>query len=232
MFNNLYMQYKTSVLQKDIWMSLKRLKLYEKVSLAFMLLGGILSGVFSLLEINKGILFSLVMILIGLFLLILFRNRKPERVRIVDEIVEPAANERMEKVIQLLLKFDIDVKDEKQLNNLINQAQKEQSAYDFFGVFRNAFEGIKTYILLPIITIFLSEFFKEVGWELLLCRAVLLLLICCSIVVCISGFAFSINDILNSDIRNLNNFIKDIEDIKVFSQKAGNVVDNLTSKNI
>ena len=132
MFNNLYSQYKIKVLKVDIWMSLKELKLYEKVFLAMGVLGGIMSGVFSLLEINMGLFISLGMILIGFILLFLIGNRKSEQKRIVDEIVGPAANKRMEKVIKLLLEFDIDVKDEKQLDNLINQAQKEQLAYDFW----------------------------------------------------------------------------------------------------
>lgn len=231
MFNNLYRQYKIKVLKVDIWMSLKELKLYEKVFLAMGVLGGIMSGVFSLLEINMGLFISLGMILIGFILLFLIGNRKSEQKRIVDEIVGPAANKRMEKVIKLLLEFDIDVKDEKQLDNLINQAQKEQLAYDFWKGFRNTFKGMTTYILLPIITIFLSEFFKEVGWELLLYRAVLLALVCSCIVLFISAFAFNINDILNPDIRKLNYFIRDMEDIKVFSQKVGKVIKNLASKN-
>lgn len=232
MFNNLYMQYKIKVLKIDIWVSFKRLKLHEKVSLATMMLGVILSFLFSLLENNKGIYFSIGVFLIGVILHCLFRNRKDEQKRIVNEVVGPAANERMEKVIKLLLEFDIDVKDEKQLNSLINQAQKEQMAYDYLKVFRNAFEGMKTYIFLPIITIFLSEFFKEVGWKVLLHRALFLVMICFGIVLGITGFAFNINDILNPDIRNLDRFIKDIEEIKVFSQKAGKMVKEITPTNV
>lgn len=231
MFNNLYMQYKIEVLKVDILMSLKELKPYEKILLAIIVLGGIASSVFSLVSFNKGSIISIGITVIGFILLFFIRNREPEQKRIVKEKVEPEANLRMEKVVQLLLKFDIDVKDEKQLDNLINQAQKEQLAYDYLSVIRNSFKGMKTYILLPIITIFLSEYFKNVGWELLLYRALLLVLVCSGFVLFISAFALNFNDILNPDIRNINSFIKDIEEIKVFSQKAEKAVEKIKSEN-
>lgn len=79
---------------------------------------------------------------------------------------------------------------------------------------------MSTYILLPIITIFISEFFKDIGWEILLVRAVILLTISTGIVLITLAFASTFNDILNPDVKELNCFIKDIEDIKLFKSKA------------
>ena len=79
---------------------------------------------------------------------------------------------------------------------------------------------MSTYILLPVITIFISEFFKDVGWEILVKRPVLILMLCLCIVLITSVVASNFNDILNPDIRNLDYFIKDIEDIKIFKAKA------------
>ena len=138
----------------------------------------------------------------------------------MKEIIEPSANERMQKVVRLLLEFEIDISDEEHLNNLIEQAKKEQDAYDVWKGFKKSFSGMTTYILLPIITILISEFFKDIGWETILVRAVVLLMICTCIVLITSAFALSFNDILNPDIRNLNYFIKDLEDVKLFKAKA------------
>lgn len=55
MFNYLYKQYKTEILKTSTLMSLKELKPYEKVFLTVVVFGSILIGVFSLLEIQKGI---------------------------------------------------------------------------------------------------------------------------------------------------------------------------------
>ena len=220
MFNYLYKKYKVEVLKTSTWLSIKELKLYEKLSLVMVILGSILSGVFTLIKNDIGSYISLVMIIIGFALILVLRSRKKEQQRIMKEIIEPSANERMQKVVRLLLEFEIDISDEEHLNNLIEQAKKEQDAYDVWKGFKKSFSGMTTYILLPIITILISEFFKDIGWETILVRAVVLLMICTCIVLITSAFALSFNDILNPDIRNLNYFIKDLEDVKLFKAKA------------
>ncbi|ESL01617.1 hypothetical protein GCWU000282_03178 [Catonella morbi ATCC 51271] len=222
MFNYLYKKYKVEVLKTSTWLSIKELKLYEKLSLVMVILGSILSGVFTLIKNDIGSYISLVMIIIGFVLIFLLRSRKKEQQRIMKEIIEPSANERMQKVVRLLVEFGIDILDEEHLNNLIEQAKKEQDAYDVWKGFKKSFSGMTTYILLPIITILISEFFKEVGWETLLVRAAVLLMICTCIVLITSAFALNFNDILNPDIKNLNYFIKDVEDVKIFKAKAKN----------
>lgn len=54
MFNSLYKQYKIEILKTDS-MPLKDLKPYEKLFLTFFILGSILMGIFSLLDIKVGI---------------------------------------------------------------------------------------------------------------------------------------------------------------------------------
>ena len=88
--------------------------------------------------------------------------------------------------------------------------------------FKKSFSRLTTYILLPIITILISEFFKDVGWETILVRAVVILMICTCIVLITLVFALNFNDILNPDIRNLNYFIKDVEEVKIFKVKVKN----------
>lgn len=230
MFNYLYKKYKVEILKTSTWLQIKELKLYEKVFLVMFILGGILSGVFALIKNYIGSYISLAMIIIGLAFIFVFGSRKKEQQRIVKEIIEPLANERMQKVVQLLVEFGIDISNEEHLNNLIEQAKKEQIAYDVWRDLKKSFSGMTTYILLPIITIFISEFFKDVGWETLVVRAGVILMICLCIVLITSAFALNFNDILNTDIRNLNYFIKDVEDIKIFKAKAKNFVNKEKKK--
>lgn len=220
MFNYLYKKYKIEILKTSTWLSIKELKLYEKFILVMFILGGILSGVFALSKNDIGSYVSLAMTIIGIILIPVFRSRKKEQQRIVKEIIEPLANERMQKVVQLLVEFGIDISNEEHLNNLIEQAKREQTVYDVWIGLKKSFSRMSTYILLPVITIFISEFFKDVGWEILVKRAVLILMLCLCIVLITSVVASNFNDILNPDIRNLDYFIKDIEDIKIFKAKA------------
>lgn len=222
MFNYLYKKYKIEVLKTRTTLLIKELKPYEKLSLVMIFLGGILSSLFSILKNDIGSYVSLAMIIIGFAMIILLRSRKKEQQRIVKEIIEPSANERMQKVVRLLVEFGIDISDEEALNYLIEQAKKEQAAYDVWKGFRKSFSGMTMYILLPIITVFISEFFKEVELETLVVRAIVLMIICTCIVLITSAFALTFNDILNPDIRDLNYLVEDLEDIKTFKTKAKN----------
>lgn len=224
MFNYLYKSYKLEVLKTNIWISIKQLKLYEKVFLVMIFLGAILATAFSLTENTIGSMVSIILIFAGFVLMMIFQCRKVEQRRILDEIIEPSANDRMEKVIKLLQKFDIDVTDEKQLDSIITLAKKEKEAYDVWKGIRKLFGGMTTYVLLPIMTIFLVEFFKNNTWQELLVRAILLLLVCLGIVLLVSAFAMNLDDVFNPDVRNLNYFIRDIEDVKAFSEKAKNFI--------
>jgi len=225
MFNYFYNSYKLEILKTSSWGSIKELKTYEKAFLVIVVLGAILSGIFSMLAIMIGLAISIALILSGFLILIIMRNRKVEQRRIVEEKIGPLANERMQNVIKLLISFEIDINDEEQLSNLIEQARKQQTKYDVWKGFRSAFNGITTYILLPIVTIFLSELLKNISPEVLLRRAVVIFFVCAGIVVAIVSFAESFNDILNHDIWKLECLISDIEEIKVFSNKAKYISD-------
>ena len=139
-----------------------------------------------------------------------------EQRRILNEKIGPAAEKRINEMVKLLRSFHIDVHNKTQLDEIIVMARKEEELYDAWRGFRGLFKGITTYILLPVITILLAEFFKDVSLSLLIRRAIVLILFCLSIGLIISAFSMGITDILNPDIRDLRRLIRDIEDIKVF----------------
>ena len=139
-----------------------------------------------------------------------------EQKRILNEKIGPAAEKRMNEMVNLLRSFHIDVHNKKQLDEIIVMARKEEEMYDAWKGFRGLFKGITTYILLPVITILLAEFFKDVSLFILIRRAFVLILFCLCIVLMISAFSMGITDILNPEIRDLRRLIRDIENIKVF----------------
>ena len=76
MFNFLYKRYKVEVLNTSLWMSVKDLKLYEKVFLTIVVFGAILSAVFSMLNIKLGLGISVILILFGFVLLMILIYRR------------------------------------------------------------------------------------------------------------------------------------------------------------
>lgn len=225
MFNLLYNRYKIEVLSDNSnFKSLKEMALYEKIFLVLAILGAILSAIFNVTKTTIGSVISLAMIFGGIALFLFFQNRPKEKRRILEEIIEPSAKKRFEKVVNLLLEFDIDVNDEKQLDNLIESAQKEKNLYDIWEGYRAAFKGFTVYILLPISAILLNEFFKDADVVVLLKRATVIVLVCLMGVLFVAIGAMSFTELFNKDIQKLDDFIKDVENVKVFNSKVCKMV--------
>lgn len=216
MFNYLFKRYKVDILQKDSTFSFKNMQLYEKIFLAMWIIGSMLILAFALLGYMIGIFGASAILFIAFLILIIGGSNKMEQKRILNEKIGPAAEKRMNEMVKLLRSFHIDVHNKKQLDEIIVMARKEEEMYDAWKGFRGLFKGITTYILLPVITILLAEFFKDVSLFILIRRAFVLILFCLCIVLMISAFSMGITDILNPEIRDLRRLIRDIENIKVF----------------
>ena len=216
MFYSLYKKYKVDILKKDSTFSFKDMQLYEKIFLAMWIIGAMLILAFALLGYMIGILGSSAILFIAFLILVIGGSNKMEQKRILNEKIGPAAEKRMNEMVKLLRSFHIDVHNKKQLDEIIVMARKEEELYDAWKGFRGLFKGITTYILLPVITILLAEFFKDVSLSILIRRAIVLILFCLSIGLIISAFSMGITDFLNPEIRDLRCLIRDIENIKVF----------------
>ena len=216
MFYSLYKKYKVDILQKDSTFSFKDMQLYEKIFLAMWIVGAMLILAFALLGYMIGILGSSAILFIAFLILVIGGSNKMEQKRILNEKTVPAAEKRMNEMVKLLRSFHIDVHNKKQLDEIIVMARKEEESYDAWKGFRGLFKGITTYILLPVITILLAEFFKDVSLSILIRRAIVLILFCLCIGLMISAFSMGMTDFLNPEIRDLRRLIRDIEDIKVF----------------
>lgn len=216
MFNYLFKRYKVDILQKDSTFSFKDMQLYEKIFLAMWIISSMLILAFALLGYMIGVFGSSAILIIAFLILIIGGSNKMEQKRILNEKIGPAAEKRINEMVKLLRSFHIDVHNKTQLDEIIVMARKEEELYDAWRGFRGLFKRITTYILLPVITILLAEFFKDVSLSLLIRRAIVLILFCLSIGLIISAFSMGITDILNPEIRDLRRLIRDIEDIKVF----------------
>ena len=216
MFNYLYKSYKVNILQKDSIFSFKDMQIYEKIFLAMWIIGAMLLLAFALLGYKIGIFGSSAILFIAFLILIIGGSNKMEQKRILNEKIGPAAEKRMNEMVKLLGSFHIDVHNKNQLEEIIVMARKEEELYDAWKGFKGLFKGMTTYILLPVVSILLAEYFKDVAWSILITRAIVLILFCLSMVMMIFVFSMGITGILNPEIRDLRRLIHDIEDIKVF----------------
>ena len=220
MFNLLYKKYKTKILNVNYWKSFKELYPYEKFFLVTLIFDALLLSIFSLTNILIGSVITII-VLIGCLIVFGIIRRKPEeQKRILEEVIEPDAQERMKKFVSLLKDFEVNIDDDQQLDELIERAKQEQEFYDAWKDFRRPAEGVATYILLPILTLLLSKIFEGVGLEELLIRALIIFIICIIAVLGIYTSSSMFEDLFNKDKQNLNYFIRDVEDIKIFHNRA------------
>lgn len=220
MFNLLYKKYKNDILKFSAWEEFKKLRFYEKAFLIEVIFCAILEYFFAFISKLNGFVVVLVILLFCFIAFKVKRNKTEEQNRIIYEVIKPEATKRMQQMIVLLKEFHIDISDDQQLDRLIERAKKEQINYDVLLDLKAPSVSVATYILLPALTLFLQRLFEKSGLMEMVQRILLLLVLCGIAVVVIYSFSNIFKELFNKDFRNLDCFIKDIEDIRDFHNKA------------
>lgn len=216
MFNLLYMKYQKEIM-RPYRGKFKDLNLYEKIFLIVLISDASLFAVFSFLNNKIGSIVTFAIILFWIIIFAIKRQQPEEQERIIKE---NNSKERMKQMIKLLNEFHIDISDDNQLDRLIERATKEQKAYDIWKDFKVSFGSMTTYILLPMLTLLLQKIFDNAKLMDLIYGAFLIFIFCIMIVALIFSCSSIFKDLFNKDIRNLKEFIEDIEDIKDFHNEA------------
>lgn len=216
MFNLLYMKYQKEIV-RPYRGKFKDLNLYEKIFLIVLISDASLFAVFSFLNNKIGLIVTFAIILFWIIIFAIKRHQPEEQERLIKE---NNSKERMKQMIKLLNEFHIDISDDNQLDRLIERATKEQKAYDIWKDFKVSFGSMTTYILLPMLTLLLQKIFDDAKLMDLIYGAFLIFIFCIMIVALIFSCSSIFKDLFNKDIRNLKEFIEDIEDIKDFHNEA------------
>lgn len=216
MFNLLYMKYQKEIM-RPYRGKFKDLNLYEKIFLIVLISDASLFAAFSFLNNKIGSIVTFAIILFWIIIFAIKRQQPEEQERIIKE---NNSKERMKQMIKLLNEFHIDISDDNQLDRLIERATKEQKAYDIWKDFKVSFGSMTTYILLPMLTLLLQKIFDDAKLMDLIYGAFLIFLFCIMVVALIFSCSSIFKDLFNKDIRNLKEFIEDIEDIKDFHNEA------------
>lgn len=216
MFNLLYMKYQKEIM-RPYRGKFKDLNLYEKIFLIVLISDASLFAAFSFLNNKIGSIVTFAIILFWIIIFAIKRHQPEEQERLIKE---NNSKERMKQMIKLLNEFHIDISDDNQLDRLIERATKEQKAYDIWKDFKVSFGSMTTYILLPMLTLLLQKIFDNAKLMDLIYGAFLIFLFCIMVVALIFSCSSIFKDLFNKDIRNLKEFIEDIEDIKDFHNEA------------
>ncbi|WP_455129227.1 hypothetical protein [Pseudoramibacter alactolyticus] len=158
---------------------------------------------------------------------------------------------RMIECLQKKSEFEIDVKDERQLDKLIERAEKERNAHNVWrSIELFSFKGIKEICRLIFLGIGflarniihklllnwsilkrLSKFIKNGYWQKILSIGIIALydfLLFYVAVLLVVGFLCDF--VIPSKNRLLDSFISDVEDIKLFPDKVCSLINEMKKK--
>ncbi|MBO4609374.1 MAG: hypothetical protein J5696_05825 [Lachnospiraceae bacterium] len=216
MFNCMFLKYKIEVLNVDLKKLLSRMHWYEIVGVLLMVAGAIAFDFFLGLLNFWGSCISFGGIFIGIVFLVASDLLPKLKKRKYSERTVPYAYERMDDMIKLLKTFDIDPNDKDQVNLLIETAKKERITYDVWGGFRGVTKGIFTYVIIPIVAVLIANLFEDTKEISQISYALFVVLCGLACVVIVYAVVSMFKGLFNADIKKLDYFIEDLEDLLVF----------------
>jgi hypothetical protein len=169
-------------------------------------------------------LFALVFV--GLCSFLLFQNM-PEKPIILKATDKLTAETQIGNMIALLQTFNINVKDERKFNQLIERAKKGQGLKEVWNLFKTVIIMIFTGLLPNLSGSNISEFllsqkiFKEVHGRILIGIAIGLIFICMMVLPFV---VYLLTHFFPSKRRLLDSFISDVEDIKLFPKIVRSII--------
>ncbi|WP_315307562.1 hypothetical protein [Pseudoramibacter alactolyticus] len=223
MFDCLLKQYEVDVFKTKAESNIgKFLELHKKVLFIVMVSMIVLGMVLSVVcQENKYLSLVAIVLVVGGFVgLLLFQNKsKPI---ILEVINRPTKKTQMKDMINLLKNFNINVRNERKLNQLIERAErakKEQDQKKLWSLLKN--------VIFMVLSAFLTKIFKEADWQTSIDIAIKPILIS-AMALFFGGFLRDFFFISKKQI--LDSFISDVEDIKLFPDKVCSLINEMKKK--
>ncbi len=220
MFDYLFYKYKYKVLKGKFINRVKRLALYEKICLAFGIILIIPTIIFMFKNNIRVMYIILAASFVDLVLLIILQNIGVHQDKKLKNWFEPHAKSRMKDVVELLEEFEIDINNKEELNGLIEKAKIEKNTFDSLRFIKQPLSIFAKYIFIPVLSSILTVLFVKDDGNVYLTQATVFLSY--FLVIVLYGYLVVkiINQLFNRDFLDIDTFVSDIENVKVFSEKA------------
>lgn len=218
-FCDLFISYKMGLKDARSPIPFTKLPLYRKVFLIIFLTGIILSCILLIFIHN---LFSFIPIGLSFFSFIVFfmiDSRKNTTEMMLKDHYIPYSEKRMNMLIDVLKKYNINIENLDSLDMLINEAKYAQIQCDFLPQFKKPFKTLGATII-PII-VFVTKKISEAATEIQMLNmaglAIILILLIFSLIF---SFAPILRDLFYRDYDKYNELIYDLRQIKLFYSKT------------
>ncbi|NEW63384.1 hypothetical protein GMA11_08330 [Granulicatella sp. zg-ZJ] len=217
-FCDLFISYKIGLKDIKSTIPFTKLPLYRKVFLIIFLTGIIISGILLIFIQNIFSFIPMGLSLISLIIFAIIDSKKDNLSVMLENHYIPYSEKRMNMTIEVLKKYNIDIKNLDSLDMLITEAKYAQIQCDLFSQFKKPFKTLRA-IIIPIV-VFVAKKISETATETqMLNVAVLTIILILLIFSLIFSFAPIVKDIFYIDYNRYDEFIYDLRQIKLFYSK-------------
>jgi len=216
-FYMLFQKYKL-IHKKNRRRSLRQFKAYEWVALSFLVLGAVLSALFTAIDLVLYAYISFGVLIISLISIIVIKFNPKELRREISEEIKPAANKNMNDLIELLTSddFQINIDNQEEIDKLIQYAKTELEKYDYSSELKKIIKLFGDNLVLPLFGIVVAVLLKDLDIKATINRAVIIILLGALGLIAIFALTSDLYAILNSEKKKLEHFIQDMEELIVF----------------
>ncbi len=225
-FCDLFISYKIGLKSIKNLIPFTKLPLHRKVAVIITFVISIFAFILLMLQYIKAAFGILLLALILLLIFILIDSRKKNLEHMLQNHYSPYSQQRMDMIIIVLNKYEIDVTDINTIDLLISEAQSSQKQSDYLAPLKNPVKILGT-IILPIIVYVAQKIGDTTTPEEMFTMAIQVIIIVILVFALIFAMAEIIKDIFYRDYNNYNEFISDLNQIKIFYANKNTSNNNL-----
>ena len=218
-FCDLFISYKIGLKDTKSTIPFTKLPLYRKVFLVIFLTGIIISGILLIFIQNIFSFIPMGLSLISLIIFAIIDSKKDNLSVMLENHYIPYSEKRMNMTIEVLKKYNINIKNLDSLDMLITEAKYAQIQCDLFSQFKKPFKTLGA-IIIPIV-VFVAKKISETATETqILNIAGLTIILILLIFSLIFSFVPIVRDLFYRDYSRYNEFIYDLRQVKLFYSKT------------
>lgn len=217
-FRDLFISYKIGLKDTKSTIPFTKLPLYRKVFLVIFLTGIIISGILLIFIQNIFSFIPMGLSLISVIIFAIIDSKKDNLSVMLENHYIPYSEKRMNMTIEVLKKYNIDIKNLDSLDMLITEAKYAQTECDFLSQFEKPFKTLGA-IIIPIVIFVAKKINEEADPTDILSMAALAIILILLIFSLIFSFVPIIKDLFNHDYNKYAELIYDLRQVKLFYAK-------------
>ena len=217
-FYDLFISYKLGLKDTKCSIPFTKLPLYRKFFLILFLSGFIISGILLIFIRNLCSFIPMGLSFFSLIVFFIIDSRKNITEMILKDHYIPYSEKRMNMVIEILKKYNIDVDNLDSLDMLIDEAKLAQIQCDYLSPLKNPLKTLSA-IIIPIIVFVANKIGDTTSQSKMIYMAtvtIILILLAFSLIFFLTPI---VKELLYRDYRKYDELLYDLRQIKLFYSK-------------